>query len=287
MPLAMSIGGVDLLDFELPEELSGVGGTQNIAEKEFPGGTITEQELGAFPLPVTWSGYLTGPTAFARQQTIDAMRAAGQDIEISYGPYAWIGKIKSFSSKVKHQFLVQYQMDFSPSQDLSAASQTGGGAIGIDSLLSTAVGALSSVVGGGSGLALPASMLPDITTLTSTVSSGLLAGNGLISGLSPDALSAIVLAASAVNTDATPIIAGDDATLASPALDASAYASNISAIASSAYAPILQFKALNPNLFMLSQEYYGDPSRWGDIATASGITDPQPIGNYTIQIPPI
>lgn len=283
--LGMTIGGVELLGFEVPGELSGVGGTQTIAKKEFPGGAITEQELGGFPSDVTWSGYLTGATAFARQQAIDAMRAAGNDIEVLYGPYAWIGKIESFTSKIKHQYLVQYEMKFSPSQDLSAAAQIGGFFGSIDSILSLAVGEFSNVSAGDSGLALPSSLLPYSISLTSDVSTGLLAGNGLIGGMSAAALSTISAGAAALLAAAAPIIAGDDATQASPALDAQAYAANIATISASAFAPLLQFVALNPNLYSLSQEYFGDVSHWQDIAIASGITDPQPIGQFVIQIP--
>jgi nucleoid-associated protein YgaU len=36
----------------------------------------------------------------------------------------------------------------------------------------------------------------------------------------------------------------------------------------------------------LSAQYYGDATLWRTIGAANGLSDPQPLGNYQLLIPP-
>lgn len=42
---------------------------------------------------------------------------------------------------------------------------------------------------------------------------------------------------------------------------------------------------INPNLMALAAQYYGDATKWRIIADANGLTDPQPTGQFSLNIP--
>jgi hypothetical protein len=44
---------------------------------------------------------------------------------------------------------------------------------------------------------------------------------------------------------------------------------------------------INPNLMALAAQYYGDATQWRTIAYANNLTDPQPIGQFSLVIPTV
>jgi hypothetical protein len=287
--LFLTIGGpsgvVIFSALEIPEEFGPLGGKQVIVKHEFPGGYITEDDLGAFPLPLTWSGILTGTDAMARAQQIDRMRAQGADVTLSYGPFAWLGKIGSFTPKAKHQWLIPYQMMFEPSQDLSGVGVIPGAGTSAEQALSDQSMALDDVAAGDDGLALPDVLTAPAAGLDSAVQQGLANGDGTVAGIQPADSIAIAAAVTAVQLAAAPLIAGSDATQASPAADLAARAAAIGAVVASPKAAARYLLLINPNLFLLAAQYLGNSSLWTEIAAASGLSDPQPTGQFTITIP--
>ena len=71
------------------------------------------------------------------------------------------------------------------------------------------------------------------------------------------------------------------------ALDAVNYAIAIGIIVNLAVngGTVTALNVINPNLMALAAQYYGDATQWRTIANANGLTDPQPIGQFTLQIP--
>lgn len=287
MSLALILDSVEFHRFEVPEDFGPIGGKQTIVTHEFPGGLITQQELGAFPTPIKWSGYLTGGQAFNRQQAIDQIRVTGQDVQLTYGRYAWLGKVTEFEARAKHKYLVPYSITFEPSQDLSgAAGLVSGGGFSADTELAGETGGLGDVIGGSFGLSLPDVLSDPASALTSALAFGLSNGNGTVAGISFDDATAIQAAVFTAQTSAQLLLASDDPTIASPASDFYAYASNIGATIASPFAPqVVLPQQINPNLFQLAVQYFGDATKWQDIANASGLADPQPIGTFNITIP--
>ena len=288
MALDFSIGQVTLYDFEIPEEFGPLGGKQVIYRHEFPGGSISQRAFGNFPEPITWKGYLTGSDAMARQQQIDAMRAAGDDVTLSYGGYSFVGKITRFHAKAKHQFLIPYEIVFWPSKDLSG---TGGQTLtnqSNDEILSNESSSFDGIVAGTDGLALPSALTTAAAAVQTALQSALLNGDGTVAGiLGADAL-AVQQAVQAFQILAAPYAESTDATQASPTIDAIAWATTIATTVSNVPTSVAVLRLINPNLFSLAQQYYGDATQWPAIASASGIQpDPQPIGQFTITIPQI
>jgi len=285
MGLALTLGGVQFQDFEIPEDFGPLGGKQVVVTHEFPGGLITQQEFGAFPIPVSWKGYLTGANAFDRQQTLDQIRVAGDDVQLAYGRYVWLGKVTEFEAKAKHQYLVPYTIKFEPSQDLSGAGGTMGAGPDSDLELSDETAGVNDVADGASGLTLPAPLSDPATALTAAVQTALSNGNGTVAGISTADAATVQAAVAAAQAAALPLISSADPTQSSPASDLYAYATNIGATVATPTSPQVQFQAINPNLFSIAVQYFKDATKWQDIADASGLADPQPIGSFTITVP--
>ena len=286
MTLFLQIDDVIMSGLEIPEQLFGPGGTQSIVKHEFPGGLITITPLGAFPHAVKWSGLMTGADAFDRAQILDRKRTLGNEVVLSYGPFSWSGVITSFKADPKHQWLVPYDIMFEPAVDLSGIGTVPGGGESLESQLSGALGDISDLADGSDGLDMPAALVTPANALVTLVGGALLNGNGTVAGISTTDSLACIAASSALVALCLPYALGSDPTQASPALDLSAQASLVSFILNAVNIGTTQVRAINPNLFQVAQQYYGDPTRWTDVAMASGLPlDPQPIGEFVLQVP--
>lgn len=71
------------------------------------------------------------------------------------------------------------------------------------------------------------------------------------------------------------------------ALDAVNYAIAIGIIVNLAVngGTATNINVINPNLMALAAQYYGDATQWRTIASANGLTDPQPTGQFLLNIP--
>lgn len=121
--------------------------------------------------------------------------------------------------------------------------------------------------------------------IQAAVQIGLQQGDGTVAGISADNAAAITAAVADLQAIAVPIIAGTDAAAASQALDMSARAAIILTVLAAPGAGVRLVQAVNPNLFAVAVQYLGDASRWLEIARASGVTDPQPVGLFALTVP--
>jgi hypothetical protein len=283
--LFLTLGDVVFSALEIPQKFGPLGGKQVIVKHEFPGGYITEDDLGAFPLPLTWSGIMTGPYAMARVQQIDRMRAQGVDVTLAYGPFAWLGKIAEFLPEASHQWLIPYKITFEPSEDLSGVGLIPSLVLSAEQALATQDMEFDDVVNGDDGLPLPAALVDVAAALDTALQIALTNAGGVVANIQPGDANALAAALAAVEAATGALIAGSDATKASPAADLAARAAALGVIVASPKAPARYLLLINPNLFSLAAQYLGDSALWGDIAAASGLSDPQPIGQFTITVP--
>jgi hypothetical protein len=286
MGLPLSLGDVTFFGFEVPEQIGPLGGKQVLCVHDFPGGARTIQSLGAFPKVISWSGKLTGPNALSRLQQIDRMRAAGDNIVLTWGPQAFSGVIAEFDPKPQSQWLVEYSITFQPDADLSGVGVIDQLVAALEVALGGDVSAIAGIQQGDSGLACPEPLLAPSVLFTATVQAGLLAGNGTVAGIPRTNAVAIDVGAVAVQVAAAPLIASTDATEASPAIDMAAYATLATLTVGAPGQPATVLRTVNPNLYAIAQQYLGDATLWEEIALASGLPlDPQPIGQVTLLLP--
>lgn len=288
MALTLTLGTVTFESLEIPESIGPLGGSEILQSHDFPGGTRTIQTFGAFPEVISWRGILTGTAAMARSQEIDRMRVTGNSVTLFYGVYAYLGTIMHFHARPRYQWYIPYDIEFMPQQDLSGSilaliAQAG---LAPELALAQQVGILTNLNNATGGqLELPSSLQPPVTNLLTTVAGAMVAANGKVAAISPTNGGLISAGVQAVLSAASPLIASGDPTQSSPALDTAASSTAINNIVGSANAPGTQIRVINPNLMTLAGQYLGDFSKWRDIASLNGLSDPQPTGQFNLLIP--
>ena len=288
---AFVLGSIVFSGTEVPEELNHLGGDQLVAVHEFPGGVRTLQSLGAFPPPdITWSGLLYGATAFSRSFAIDRLRVQGDTITLSYGGWAWSGVVRSYLATVVNEWLVRYTLSFIPAADLATppvVPDVSSGADQFHAALAAIGGNIPTTL---FGVTLPNAIAAPLQALYSTASGAINAAGGAISALGSADIGNIAALAGQVTTAGTAIMAAFDITQPEAAqsdaiLSMLAYANVIQNLASGATNPSITIETINPNLYQLAAQYLGDASRWTEIATLNDLTDPMPLGQFTLNIP--
>lgn len=287
MSLGFNIGGVPFTPVEAPERLP-IAWKQARAVNEYPGGVRTIYAMGSFPRVMRWDGWLLGPNAFPRVAQLERINAAGIQVQLAYGPFAWLGLVTEFSAQVEHQWKARYAIEFEPTIDLSGIGVLSPLALTAEAILSAALSAFDLVEGGGSGLPIDVSLVTPAANLDVAVSAGLLDSDGVVAGMSSSDVSGITGAAAVIVSTAAVVAAGANPSLASSALDLAAYAVQVAGVSSQPQrATIKLLGVVNPNLFSIAAQYLGDASQWLAVARASGISppDPLPIGVFTIVVP--
>ncbi|MDR6883019.1 LysM domain-containing protein [Bacillus sp. 3255] len=93
--MKVTLGELDLRDFEKPDFVQR-GGKQMLAIREFPGGSVSIQNMGPTYRPITWSGVFLGADAHERMMSIGLMRTAGKPIEFSCELFSFTVLIEEF-----------------------------------------------------------------------------------------------------------------------------------------------------------------------------------------------
>jgi nucleoid-associated protein YgaU len=112
-----------------------------------------------------------------------------------------------------------------------------------------------------------------------------LASGGSLAGLSPNDKNAIFQSTVGALAATAPYETSDNPALSSPASEIAARVRAIQNIMTDAAPPVTVIHTINPNLMVLSAQYYGDATKWRTIANANGLADPQPVGSYNLTIP--
>lgn len=295
MATALTLGSVFFDAFEVPQNLSDLGGVQQVATHSYPGGYQTQQTFGAFPSPITWSGKLTGTTAMFRKNEIDRLRVAGKQVALSFGDKFLLGIVSSCKINVHHEWLIDYTITFDPRRDISSGDGPDDLLSAFDLInqvlidLSDVIAFFQLITADGSRFSMPPALFPLAVTLFSTTQLAVVDSFGIVANIPPSSAAAIYAAAQALLDAAQPLAASTSPFISSPSLDLVGYASSIVNIVRLSEATQTTLQVVNPNLFLVAAQYYGDATRWRQIAVASSISppDPMPIGQFTLTIPAV
>lgn len=293
MSLHLTLGPVIFSSFELPEKIANLGGTQSVATHRFPGGYQTQQKFGGFPEPITWSGVFTGTTAMFRKNVVDRLRVSGQDVVLSYGDKLFVGIVTECRIEPKHQWLIPYTITFEPRADISSGAGPSNLLTALDTLnsvlasLNKLIAFFNLITANNSAFPTPPQLYAPTTTLFNVTSQAVSASYGVISNIPPSSAAAIYAAANALLAAATPLTYNTLASVSSPALDIAGYAGSIVNLVQVSQNTKTTLEVVNPNLYLIAAQYYGDATQWRQIAAASGINppDPMPVGQFTLTIP--
>lgn len=80
----LTLGGVVFDDFSTPEAMP-AGGKQRMVVRKLPGGSRVIDTLGPDEADVRWRGKIFGDDAYQVALQLDAMRAAGQVLALTWG----------------------------------------------------------------------------------------------------------------------------------------------------------------------------------------------------------
>lgn len=290
VPLILGSFQFDEAEMEVPETMGDLGGVQTVAQHDFPGGTRTHQAFGFFPEPIQWKAQFVGPNASYRAEQVKRIMVAGQEVQLTYGDRAWLGRLVKFSPTVRSTWRFDYELIFWPRQDISSGTPQPVGFSGQSTLMSLNALAIQSMIdsadAGGLYANIEGNVGATVTALLAAVAIGLTNAQGNSFALQVADQLAIGAAASAALALCAPLQLVIDPTISSPASDLAAYVSVLNTLATASQQAQWQVNVTNPNLAVLAAQYYGDCTQWKVIATYNGLADPQPIGNFELLIPP-
>lgn len=290
-PLVLDSFIFDEAQLETPEAFSDLGGTQSVETHKYPGGTITQKSYGYFPAEQKWRGKFFGPEASDRKEAIKRILYTGNEVQLSYGSNAWLGRVTKFMATVRHNWLFEYELDFEPRLDISSGAPSPPTTGNLGTVLALHILALQSLITYGLdpafvGEAVSIAIGGPIGLLIFATQAAIAGSGGSISGVSGGDQQSIFDAGQTALQACAPYQSSPNPVVSSPASDAAARVQSIQNIfGGAASAPITVIQTINPNLITLAAQYYGDGSQWRTIATPNGLSDPQPIGSYTLTIP--
>ena len=94
------LGPIVFQDFSIPERMPW-GGSQMLKKHKLIGGQRVIDTLGPDDRDLTWSGIFWGDNALAAAQEVDALRALGQPLGLSWGGGSYTVVIESFTPDVQ------------------------------------------------------------------------------------------------------------------------------------------------------------------------------------------
>jgi hypothetical protein len=300
--LQVKLGDITFADFEVPESITW-GGEQSLSIKRLIGGRRVIDAMGADDDPIEWSGRFRGPDAAARARALDALRAAGQQVVLSWGEFSYNVVVAHFRGDFRRSYEIPYSV---ACVVVGAAPQAE--APGIDHMMQ-ADNATAQALGDRIGDSTLTGLLGNLDTAISGVSRFASASSAAINGvLAPiEAVQSRVatLTAATANTLASVTTLGGvlpnnplariAATLTEQAVAAQSYSTlyelenvtgrmgaNLTALGAGGAKVV----AGGGDLFRLAASAYGDATDWTAIAKANGLTDPVITGVQTILVPP-
>lgn len=103
------LGPVVFGGFELPEHVA-VGGRQRMAVHRLADGSRLVDVLGPDENDISWTGFLAGPAAADRAQTLDSLRLRGEALDLSFGEWSATVMVASFSANANMAGWVPYRI---------------------------------------------------------------------------------------------------------------------------------------------------------------------------------
>lgn len=136
----LTLGGITFDGFSTPAEMMG-GGRQTMVVHKLPGGARVIDTLGPDEANVTWKGFFFGNDAYSTALALDAMRAAGQVVPLTWGGQFRSVIIESFIYRVRRlPVWVDYDISLMVYQNPGLGNL--GGIVGtIDSMILSDLGA--------------------------------------------------------------------------------------------------------------------------------------------------
>jgi hypothetical protein len=139
----LTLGDIVFTDFSIPERFP-FGGAQAMRVIKLVGGQRVIQTMGPDDRDITWGGVFWGDNALYQALSLDALRAQGAALPLSWGGGGYTVVIGSFEPNVRRlPFCVPYTITCVVATS-GAQGALGGSAQGIDSLASSDLSSASA-----------------------------------------------------------------------------------------------------------------------------------------------
>jgi hypothetical protein len=290
-----SVGGIELGDpspFEGPngnqEGLSDLGSKQKAVVREYAGGIVTAQLYGSFPKTISWCGKLFGSGAVDRSFELQKLCDNGQQVTLQWSQFSFDGFVEDYQVIARAPNEIDYKMVFRPVVNNSTV--TGGNAVANnDPFASTVANGQATMTqqatSPASGGSLSSSIQQGVSSLDQAINQALQQTGGSVSAISSVTAQSLQSQISSLQNQLAPIINGSDPIAASAAADLNGTLSILNVAFGSTLNPsITTIQAVNPNLYQLAAQYYGDPTLYWVIQDANDLSDPLPDTNGPISL---
>ncbi|OYV32678.1 MAG: hypothetical protein B7Z80_26200, partial [Rhodospirillales bacterium 20-64-7] len=105
--VVLSLGGVAFRDMEVPEQIR-FGGRQRVAVQQLIGGGRVVSALGIDDGLIEFSGIFSGADAVRRAQLLDAARALGAALPLTWDGFCYTVVIESFAAEYRKRSLIPF-----------------------------------------------------------------------------------------------------------------------------------------------------------------------------------
>ena len=306
--LILQLGDFVFEQQEIPESIP-FGGVQRLVRHDLVGGTRIVDSMGDLNEPLSWSGWLLGQNALTRAYELDAMRASGAQLRLTWSELSFDVVIESFRANFQRWYQIPYTLTCEVVDDLSEPP-SGQGIPGVGSLISGDLGIASGLMSTVSGLGLD--------TAFSAVQSAI-QGVSSFANAAQSTLNGVLQPIEAFRTQAQTLIAQTNNTLMNVTTLGGVLPNNpistqfskitqqivaahnlptlvqldrvmgrIQGNIGSIYSSAKQQTVAGGNLMQMAAKEYGDAMAWTGLAKANPQLggDPQISGIQTVTIPP-
>jgi hypothetical protein len=289
-PLILDTFVFDEANLETPEAYGDLGGTQSLSQHDYPGGTRTHKSYGYFPAVQKWRAKFHGMDASDRAEGVKRILAAGREVKLQFANRAWLGRVAKFSPTARHSWLFEYELEFWPRIDQGSPGPTLPPVTDFGTVLALHILSIQGIIQYGLdpnlvGQVVAAEIGGPTGFMISQVQSVMSSAGGSISAITGAGQQQVFQSSLAAIAACQPYQTSTNPLWSSPAADIASRAQAIQNLMTVAQPPVASIQTINPNLFVLSAQYYGDATQWRTIANANGLADPQPIGSYNLTIP--
>ena len=135
------LGSIVFTDLEIPERVP-FGGDQALAVHKLIGGVRVVDAMGPDDMDLSWSGRFQGPLATLRARQLDALRASGAEVPLTFGAFTYLVVVKHAALNFERFYQIPYSVTCLP-----VASPSFGGVLALAASLDSLVfGDMASVV---------------------------------------------------------------------------------------------------------------------------------------------
>jgi len=295
-------------DVEIPESMP-FGGEQMLASHQLVGGARVIDAMGRSDKPLRWRGIFRGQNAETRARYLDGLRISGREVTVTWGGFSYQAVIRDFHGSFDRFYWIPYTIELEVSKDNT--SRVGSATIkSIDDAVAQDMARAKDQAASSNDSTLDG-LLDTLDTAISAVSS--------FASAAQTTINSVLAPIKAVQGRVDTLIAATGNTLQNVTTlggvvpnnplsqQAAQLTANVTAQTQSAdlYALRSTLARMSTNvstanqgntpktvtvnggtLYSVAAKVYGDASKWRQIATANGLTDPVLTGTHTLTIPP-